>query len=327
MIIAVNFPISAIGKKKPEKNQASTGFGPVTSASPVRCSTNWAMKPHIGSEVNLLSSYQALIFVVIHVTLNFYSCFGCQSRILRCAGCLLRPRPHVSGYFFSFPIRLPSTRIRWILPTNPQLFESALQNWNFWIRYESGIVRMLNPDIFLSGDVTRASPVFYREYCIQDGNLVPRFSLLPVQGRIGKHPKAGYGWMMSSKMSPYFVWLFSQSTFFVAFDGLFFIVQTGRANITDLLRFYPVSQSSWSELFTTASLFFLNDFYVLCGNQYVFRKNHSPSLALGDFCDKISTAFDTKENAIGLFLDISKAFNTVNHDILFNKLDNYGFGL
>ena len=33
---------------------------------------------------------------------------------------------------------------------------------------------------FISGDVTRSSPVLYREYCIQDGNLVPRFSLLPV---------------------------------------------------------------------------------------------------------------------------------------------------
>ena len=32
MIIAVNFPISAIGKKKPEKIRASTGFEPVTSA-------------------------------------------------------------------------------------------------------------------------------------------------------------------------------------------------------------------------------------------------------------------------------------------------------
>ena len=37
--------------------RASTGFEPVTSALPVRCSTNWAMKPHIGSEVNLLSSH------------------------------------------------------------------------------------------------------------------------------------------------------------------------------------------------------------------------------------------------------------------------------
>ena len=39
------------------KIRASTEFEPVTSAIPVRCSTNRAMKPHIGSEVNLLSSY------------------------------------------------------------------------------------------------------------------------------------------------------------------------------------------------------------------------------------------------------------------------------
>ena len=37
-----------------KKIRASTGFEPVTSALPVRFSTNWAMKPHIGSEVNLL---------------------------------------------------------------------------------------------------------------------------------------------------------------------------------------------------------------------------------------------------------------------------------
>ena len=57
MIILVNFPIQAVGKKKSEKIRASTGFERVTSAIPVRCSTNWAMKPHIRSEANLLSSY------------------------------------------------------------------------------------------------------------------------------------------------------------------------------------------------------------------------------------------------------------------------------
>ena len=39
--------------------RASMGFKPVTSAIPVRCSTNGAVKPHIGSEVNLLSSLGA----------------------------------------------------------------------------------------------------------------------------------------------------------------------------------------------------------------------------------------------------------------------------
>ena len=46
-----------LGMKKPEKIRASTVFEPVTSAIPARCSTNWPLKPHIGSEVNLLSSY------------------------------------------------------------------------------------------------------------------------------------------------------------------------------------------------------------------------------------------------------------------------------
>ena len=60
-----------------------------------------------------------------------------------------------------------------------------------------------------------------------------------------------------------------------------------------------------------------NDFNVLCDNQYGFRKNRSPSLALIDLCDKISSAFDRREHAIELFLDLSKAFDTVNHVILF----------
>ena len=39
-----------------KKIRASTGFEPLTYAIPVRCSTNWPMKPHTGSEVNLLRS-------------------------------------------------------------------------------------------------------------------------------------------------------------------------------------------------------------------------------------------------------------------------------
>ena len=50
MIIAVNL----IGKRKPEKIRASTGFEP---AILVRCATDWAMQPHVGSKVNLRSSY------------------------------------------------------------------------------------------------------------------------------------------------------------------------------------------------------------------------------------------------------------------------------
>ena len=94
---------------------------------------------------------------------------------------------HVSGYFLIRNLSFLDTASVHMHPVNPA-YESALQSGNFWIRYESGIVWTLNPDIFLSGDVTRSSPVLYREYCIQDGNLIPRLSLLPVQGEVREDP-------------------------------------------------------------------------------------------------------------------------------------------
>ena len=63
-------------------------------------------------------------------------------------------------------------------------------------------------------------------------------------------------------------------------------------------------------------------FFDLPGGQT--RPKKSENLALILLVNKISTALENGEYVLGLFLDFSKAFDTVNHEIQFIKLEHYG---
>ena len=48
------------------------------------------------------------------------------------------------------------------------------------------------------------------------------------------------------------------------------------------------------------------------------------NLALMHLYDKLSSAIDQREYTMDILIDLSKAFDAVNHEILFNKLEHYG---
>ena len=71
-------------------------------------------------------------------------------------------------------------------------------------------------------------------------------------------------------------------------------------------------------------LSYLNKKDIIYKYQFGFWKNHSTTLALIEIIDNILNAMDKGLYTCGIFIDFSKAFDTINHTILLSKLEHYG---
>lgn len=68
---------------------------------------------------------------------------------------------------------------------------------------------------------------------------------------------------------------------------------------------------------------FIDKYKLLTDSQYGFRKGRSTSLALTELIEEITNSTDKKQYEVGVFIDLKKVFNTINHDII-NKLERLG---
>ena len=84
------------------------------------------------------------------------------------------------------------------------------------------------------------------------------------------------------------------------------------------------STSKFLERLTYHRLYdFLTKNELLHENQYGFRKFHSTELALLQLFDRVSNTLANHKHLIGVFMNLSKAFDTLDHTILIRKLEYY----
>lgn len=108
------------------------------------------------------------------------------------------------------------------------------------------------------------------------------------------------------------------------------VVPIYKANDTTLVSNYrpisvlPIFSKIFEKVIATRLETHLTNNNILAPTQFGFRKHHSTQHAITIFTEKLYDSLNKHHTSIATFLDLSKAFDTINHSILLSKLAVYG---
>ena len=99
-----------------------------------------------------------------------------------------------------------------------------------------------------------------------------------------------------------------------------------RGNISNYrpISLLPVLSKIFEKLIHKRLVSFLDKHQVIYRKQFGFRKQHSTIHALHSAVTQVVNGLNNNEAVFGVYLDFSKAFDTIQHDILLEKLEHYG---